>query len=78
LRNGFVRLSTAMAGVELRIPEQVPTEVISESVLGRPDADGGFERRGSVWLNRVALAKPVSLRVRSSMVMGQLKLRTLA
>lgn len=75
--SGSVRLSTAMAAVELRIPRSLPAEVTSENLLGRPDADSGFTRRGNAWINQAALEKATQLRVRSSMVMGHLTLTTI-
>ena len=66
-----------MAGVELRIPAGLSAEVTSENLLGQPVADQGFSRRGGVWLNRAATeGKPIQLRIRSTMVMGQLRLVT--
>ena len=79
LQNGSVRISTAMASVEARVPEGLATEVASESLLGQPHPDAGFIRRGGAWLNHAAaLGKPVQLRIRSTMVMGQLRLSTIA
>ena len=79
LQSGSVRLSTAMAGVDVRIPAGLATEVTSENLLGQPQADTGFTRRGGAWLSRAAAdGKPVQLRIRSTMVMGQLRLVTVA
>lgn len=78
VQNGSVRLSTAMAGVEARIPSGLAAEVTSENLLGQPQADSGFTHRGGVWLSRAAAeGKPVQLRIRSTMVMGQLRLVTI-
>lgn len=77
LESGTVRLSTAMASVEVRIPKDLPAEVTSENLLGRPQADLGFVRRGNAWVTPAALEKPTKLRIRSTMVMGQLRLTTI-
>ncbi len=74
LESGFVRVSTAMASVEVRIPSTLPAEVTSEVLLGHPEAIG-FRRRGDVWLTPAAAdGSPVKLRIKSSMVMGRLSL----
>lgn len=74
---GTARLSTAMAGVEVRIPAGLAADITSENWLGQPVADEGFSRRGGVWLTRAAVeGKPIKLRIRSTMVMGQLRLVT--
>ena len=79
LQNGSVRVSTAMAGVEVRIPAALATELTSENLLGQPQADSGFMRRGGAWLSRAAAeGRPVQLRIKSTMVMGQLRLVTAA
>lgn len=78
LTSGWVKLSTAMASIEVRIPSALSTEVTSEHLLGHPQADAGFSRRGNTWLNRAASeGKPVQLRIRSALVMGQLRLESL-
>lgn len=79
LTAGAVRLSTAMAAVEVRIPAGLAAEVTSDTLLGQPHADTGFSRRGGGWLSRAAAdGKPIQLRIRSTMVMGQLHLVTVA
>ena len=79
LQSGAARIATAMASVEVRVPEGLSTEVTSDNLLGRPHADAGFARRGGCWLNHAAaVGKPVQLRIRSAMVMGSLRLSTIA
>ncbi len=77
LENATARISTAMALVELRIPPALAVEVTSENLLGQPRADLGFAQHGHVWLSPAAVqGKPIQLRIHSSMVMGQLQLRS--
>jgi hypothetical protein len=77
LENATARISTAMASVELRIPTALAVEVTSENLLGQPRADLGFAQHGHVWLSPAAVqGKAIQLRIHSSMVMGQLQLRS--
>jgi hypothetical protein len=76
-QNATARISTAMASVEVRIPEGLAAEVTSENVLGQTRTDPGFTWNGGAWLSRAASeGKPIQLRIRSAMVMGQLHLKS--
>lgn len=77
LNNASAQISTAMAAVDVRIPIELAAEISSENLLGQPRADAGYVLRGSTWLNPAAAeGKPIQLRIRSAMVMGQLQLRS--
>lgn len=77
LTAGSVRIATAMASVEVRIPPGLAAEVTSENLLGRPQADAGFIQGGGAWRTRGAgETGSIQLHIRSSMVMGQLRLLT--
>ncbi|HYM51259.1 MAG TPA: hypothetical protein VET65_11910 [Candidatus Limnocylindrales bacterium] len=76
-RPAEVRLATAMASVEARIPRTLAVELTSENLLGQPRLDGGFTRKGSRWLSQAAAAGGTPLlRIRSTMVLGQLTVVT--
>lgn len=76
-RPAQVRLSPAMASVELRLPRSLAAEVISTSHVVSTDADSGFVRRsGSFRTVAADSGEPVMLTVRSSVVLGSLKLVT--
>jgi hypothetical protein len=51
-----VRITTALAGVELYIPAVVPAEVTSTSWLGGTEADAGFDRQGDLYRTPAARA----------------------
>lgn len=77
VQNASARIATAMASVEVRIPPELAVEVTSTSLMGQPRADSGFVQRGNAWLSPAAAqGKPIQLRLHSSMVMGQLLLRS--
>jgi hypothetical protein len=79
LTSGRVRVSTAMASIEARIPAALSTEITSEHLLGHPQADAGFTRQGNTWLNPAAAkGTPIQLRIRSALVMGQLRLQSIS
>ena len=76
-QSSTARISTAMASVELRIPPELAVEVTSEKLLGQARAEPGFVQRGNTWLSPAAAqGKPIQLWIRSSMVIGQLSLRS--
>jgi hypothetical protein len=75
-RNGHVRISTALSGVELFIPADVAAEVTSSSWLGGAQADSGFDFHDNVYRTPAALSggRPM-LRVENGSTLGGLRLR---
>lgn len=76
-RECHVRISTALAGVDVCIPSSVAAEVSSSSVLGGADVDAGFTRRGQNYCTRPVAdgALPV-LFIYNTTALGGIRLRT--
>lgn len=76
-RTAEVNLATAKGSIEMRIPTALAVEVTSENLRGQPLVDAGFTKQGSRWVSKPVIdGKPPVLRIRSSMVLGQLSLVT--
>jgi hypothetical protein len=54
--NGRVEIATALSGVEVTVPTGVAAEVTWSTLLGVPDADATFVRRGDAYFTPAALA----------------------
>jgi len=74
-----VRISTALAGVDVCIPSSVAAEVSASSILGGADVDAGFMRRGEAYCTRPVAdgASPV-LFIYNTTAFGGIRLRTAA
>jgi len=74
-RTAEVRLAITKGSIEVRIPTALAVEVTSENLRGKPRVDRGFVKQGSRWVSKPVIdGKPPVLRIRSSMVLGQLSL----
>jgi len=78
-RECHVRISTALAGVDVCIQSSVAAEVSSSSVLGGADVDAGFTPRGETFCTRPVAdgATPV-LFIYNTTAVGGIRLRTAA
>jgi hypothetical protein len=76
-RECHVRISTALAGVDVCIPSSVAAEVSSSSLLGGADVDAGFTRRGETYCTRaVADGASPMLFIYNTTAFGGIRLRT--
>lgn len=76
MREGEVRISMAMASVELVVPADAAVAVQPESTLGGISADSGFvQRDGGYWTQAAVEAGRPVVTVRPNLALGQLKLR---
>lgn len=72
---GSIRVSAAMAAVELSVPAGVGVEVVSDGLLGSAQPGHGFSSRNGAWVSSaVAAGAEPRFRVRSSLFAGSLKL----
>jgi hypothetical protein len=75
-QNSMVRITVAMASVEVRLPKATAARVTTESVLGGVDVGDGFTRKEGAFQNAAALAGASALlSIHANVTMGSLRLR---
>jgi hypothetical protein len=76
-RDAYVRITTGMASVEVRIPSTTAAKITTESVLGGLDVGDGFTKKeGAFWTEAATAGTTPVLTIHANVTIGALSLRT--
>ncbi len=76
-RNAYVRVSTGMSSVELRVPSSTAAKILAETTLGSLDLGDGFTKKeGAFWTMGAIEGKMPALSIQVTVAIGALRLRT--
>ncbi|MCW5854204.1 MAG: hypothetical protein KIT87_29315 [Anaerolineae bacterium] len=76
-RDGYVKIQTGLAGIDLRIPSATPARVSAQTVLGGLDIGDGFMKTQGAFYTQAALSNQTpTLTIETAVALGGLNLRT--
>jgi hypothetical protein len=76
-RAAYVRITTGMAAVEVRVPSSTACKIVSETTLGGLDVGNGFTRRDDAFWTPAGLSGQTPLlAIQANVTLGSLSLRT--
>jgi hypothetical protein len=75
-RDAYVKISTGVSSVEIRVPASTAAKISTESVLGSIEIGDGFmKKEGAFWTEAALAGKRPVLTIRTSVALGSLRLQ---
>lgn len=75
-RDAYVKISTGVSSVEIRVPASTAAKISTESVLGSIEIGDGFmKKEGAFWTEAALAGKRPVLTIRTSVALGALRLQ---